>query len=326
MSRRPSLLGSFLFVVACAMPLTAVAGDPLRLATGGKGDWDASLASLGTKVGIFRDAGIDLEVSYADGGGQALDAVIAGSADVVLGLSVITFIGAATKGAPIKMIAGNFVGASDALWYARADSKIESLKDFTTDTTVAYAANGAFSHIAALALLDQAGVKAKPVAGGPRSAVMIMIMSGQIDVGFDGNGGLGVPEFQNNLVKVVALGEEVEAFRGQTVRGIATSTAFLSEHRDVLVRFLQAYQKTIDWAYEGRDAFRMYAADRSIPVEEVVRLIPKLYLKSAFGVAPVKGIERSVEQGLRFKRIARQPTADELANMFDMIWTPGKLE
>src|SRR6476469_7431526 len=121
MSRRASLLGILLLVLACAMPLTAIAGDRLRLATGGKGDWDASLASLGTKIGIFRDAGIDLEVSYADGGGQALEAVIAGNADVVIGLSVLTFLGAATKGAPVKMIAGNFVGASDSLWYARAD-------------------------------------------------------------------------------------------------------------------------------------------------------------------------------------------------------------
>jgi hypothetical protein len=88
------------------------------------------------------------------------------------------------------------------------------------------------------------------------------------------------------------------------------------------VRFLRAYQETIDWAYEGNDAFRMYSSEFDLPLAEVERMVPILYPKEAFGIAEVQGVGRSVEQGLQAKRIAEEPTAEQLAHMFDILWLP----
>ena len=313
-----------LLVVIMALPLAASAGDRVRVAAGGKGAWDASAPWLGHRAGIFAKHGIDIENSYTEGSGKALEAVIAGSIDVALGVSVPNLIGAVVKGAPVVMICGIFTGLSDTLWYARADSPIKSVKDFTENTSVGYSAAGAYTQIAGLALLDQVGVKGKMVASGGRSGALTLVMSGQLDVGYDGNGGMGVPEFQKGEVRVVARGEDVETFRGLTVRGFGTSKQFVAEKRDVLVRFLQAYQETIDWMYSDKAAVEMYAKEFNLPVDEVARLVPVFYPKSAFAIQPVGGIDRSIEQGLLFKRIAEPPTAEQIAGAFDMIWLPGK--
>jgi NitT/TauT family transport system substrate-binding protein len=302
--------------------LTASATDRVRVATGGKGAWDASVAWLGQQAGIFAKHDIDVEMSYTDGSGKALEAVITGSIDVALGVSVPNLIGAVVKGAPVVMICGIFTGLSDTLWYVRADSSIKSIKDFTENTTVGYSAAGAYTQIAGLALLDQASVKGKMIAAGGRSGALTLVMSGQLDVGYDGNGGMGVPEFQKNEVRIIARGDDIEAFRGLTVRGFGTSKSFLADNRDVLIRFLQAYQETIDWMYKDLNAVEMYAKEFSLPVDEVARLVPTFYPKSAFGIQPVSGIERSVEQGLQFSRISERPTAEQLAAAFDMIWMP----
>src|SRR5688500_7815023 len=81
-------------LVALALPLTASAADRVRVGTGGKGAWDASAAWLGQKAGIFAKHGIDIEIFYTDGSGKALEAVIADSLDVALGVSVPNLIGA----------------------------------------------------------------------------------------------------------------------------------------------------------------------------------------------------------------------------------------
>jgi NitT/TauT family transport system substrate-binding protein len=321
---RRAVFGLAALLAAAALPLAASAADRVHVATGGKGGWDASAAWLGQQAGIFAKHGVEVEVSYTEGGGKALEAVIAGSADVATGVSVPNFIGAVVKGAPVTMICGIFTGLSDTLWYVRADSPIKSIKDFTPETTVGYSAAGAYTQVAGMALLDQAGVKGKMVAAGGSAGAMTLVMSGQLDVGYNGNGGMGIPEFQKGEVRVIIKGDDVLSFRGLTVRGFATNSSFLAEKRDVLVRFLQAYQETIDWMYSDRKAVEIYSAEFNLPVDEVARLAPVFYPKTAFAIQPVGGIDRSVAQGLQFNRISEPPTPEQLAGAFDMIWLPDK--
>jgi NitT/TauT family transport system substrate-binding protein len=319
-----SVLSIIAFLTVLTLPLTVSAADRVRIATGGKGSWEGATPWLGEQAGIFAKHNIEIEIAYTEGGGKALEAVIAGSMDIALGVSVPSLIGAIVKGAPVVMICGIFTGLADTLWYVRADNPIKSIKDLKEDSTLGYGSAGAYNQIAGLALLDQAGVKAKMIAAGSRSGALTLVMSGQLDVGYDGNGGMGVPEFQNNEVRIIARGDDIEAFRGLTVRGFATSTTFLAEHRDVLIRFLQAYQETIDWMYKDPSAVHAYAREFDLPADEVARLVPIFYPKSAYRIQPVHGIEQSVEQGLQFDRISERPTAEQLDAAFDVIWTPEK--
>ena len=58
------------------------------------------------------------------------------------------------------------------------------LADATEKNTLSYSTNGSTSHVVALGLVKQLGVKAKPTATGGPPATYTMTMSGQIDIGW----------------------------------------------------------------------------------------------------------------------------------------------
>jgi len=56
-------------------------------------------------------------------GGETLQAVISGSADLTVGIGTAAVLRAYSKGAPIRVIGVNFTGAGDLYWYVRAVSQ-----------------------------------------------------------------------------------------------------------------------------------------------------------------------------------------------------------
>ena len=238
-------------------------------------------------------------------------------------VSVPLFLGAVVKGAPLKMISANFTGGSDLLWYVRADSRIKKLKDVTKDTKLGYATPGSSNYILLSALLDQYGVKGDLVATGSPPATMLQVMAGQVDVGYDGNGGLGVPEFERGAVRVVALGSELTSMQNVTTRGLVVTADTLAKRRDALIRFVQAYQKTVDWMYRDPAALAQYAEMSQAKLPEAKRVVEWMYPARSMRVGDVGGIEESIAQGLQFKRIAQRPTAEQLAAAIDIVWKPG---
>jgi NitT/TauT family transport system substrate-binding protein len=300
-----------------------LADDLLRVAVTGSGAWDSSVVDFGWRAGIFKDAGIDLEISRTEGSSAGLQAVVSNSVDISI-VGVSGFMGAALKGAPLKMFSSNFRGASDELWFVRGDSPVKSLKDVTDNMTLGCLTPASFSFIGISALLEQYGVKGKVVPAGSEAANLTGVMTGQLDVGFDGNGGLGVPEFQRGEVRIIAYGRELAIMQNVTARGMIASVETLAKRRDLLVRYLKAYQKTVDWMYRDPKAIEWYAEENHASVDDAKRAIAAMYPESALQVGEVTGIATSVELGLRYKRIAQAPTAEQLAAMFDIVWQPGQ--
>jgi NitT/TauT family transport system substrate-binding protein len=308
-------------VLLFAAGAAALAGDVLRFASTGIG-WDNSVAPFGQRAGIFKDAGIDLQISTTDGSGPALQALIAGAVDVAV-VSVPAFIGAVVKGAPLKMITSNFRGGSDMLWYVRTDSPIRSLKDVTATTTLGYSVPGAANFILLSALLEQYKVRGNLIATGNQPATLTQVMTGQVDIGHDGNGGLGVSAFEKGEVRPIAYGSELEMMRKVTVRGLVVSETTLATRRDALIRFVQAYQKTVDWMYQDARAMDWYAEANHAPLEAASKVVKEMYPREAMILGSVDGVDVSLAQGLAFKRIEHAPREDQLEKMFDIVWTPG---
>ena len=301
----------------------AFADDTLRFASTGIG-WDNSVTPFGKRLGYFKDAGIDLEISKTDGSGPALQALIAGAVDVAT-VSVPAFVGAVVKGAPLRMITSNFRGGSDILWYVRADNPIKSLRDVKPTTNLGYSVPGASNFILLSALLEQYKVTGNLIATGNQAATLTQVMTGQVDIGHDGNGGLGVPEFERGEVRPIAFGSELEMMRKVTVRGLVVSEATLSTKRDALIRFVQAYQKTVDWMYQDPRAMDWYAEANHASLEAAGNVVKEMYPRAAMMLGSVDGVDVSVAQGLAFKRIEHAPTEAQLEKMFDIVWSPGTL-
>ena len=95
------------------------AGDTLKVAVGQLGLWAVDGPRLGQRAGIFKKHGLVLEIFGTSGGGETLQAVISGSADLTVGIGTAAVLRAYSKGAPIRVIGANFTGAGDLYWYAR---------------------------------------------------------------------------------------------------------------------------------------------------------------------------------------------------------------
>jgi NitT/TauT family transport system substrate-binding protein len=118
----------------------ATAQDKLKLAIGQRGNWDTAVPELGTRAGLFKKHGLELELLYTKGGGETQQAVIARSADIGLAAGTLGVMGAFSKGAPVRIIGAQATGAAD-FWYVRADSPIKAPADLA-GKTMAYSTNG----------------------------------------------------------------------------------------------------------------------------------------------------------------------------------------
>src|SRR5437588_9209645 len=125
-------------VVATALP--ASADDQLKLTIGQRGKWDTSIAHLGSKAGIFKKHGMELEMIDTSGSGETLQPVISGSVDLGLAVGTLGAISAYAKGAPVRIIGAEATGAAD-YWFVKASSPIKSLKDLN-GRTIAYSTSG----------------------------------------------------------------------------------------------------------------------------------------------------------------------------------------
>ena len=161
----------------------AAADDTLKVAIPQKGAWDAGIAELGQRGGIFKKHGLDLEVLYTTAGPESIQAMIAGSIDIAVASGVSAALGTFAKGAPIRIISSEVTGAPDLYWFVPADSPIHTIDDLN-GKTVAFSAVGSSSHGSLLALIAQYHLTAKPTPTGNIASTMTQTMTKQVDVGF----------------------------------------------------------------------------------------------------------------------------------------------
>ena len=108
---------------------TALADDTLKVAVPQKGAWDAGIAELGKRGGIFKKHGLDLDILYTAAGPESIQAMIGGSIDVAVASGVSAAVGTFGKGAPIRIIGSEIVGAPDLYWYVPSASPIKKIED-----------------------------------------------------------------------------------------------------------------------------------------------------------------------------------------------------
>ena len=89
---------------SAARPRQALAEDVLKVAIPQRGAWDAGVAELGERGGIFKKHGLKLEILYAQAGPESIQALIGGSMDIATASGVSAAVGTFAKGAPIRII------------------------------------------------------------------------------------------------------------------------------------------------------------------------------------------------------------------------------
>src|SRR5271169_3017028 len=262
--------------MSIAMGNAALSQETLKVAIPQRGAWDAGVAELGQRGGIFKKHGLNLEILYVAAGPESIQAVIGGSMDIATASGVSAAVGTFAKGAPIRLIGSEMIGAPDLYWYVPANSPIQRVEDFN-GKTVAYSLTGSSSHAALLALIAQYKLTAKPTSTGNIAATITQTMTGQVDVGF-GAAPFGLDLVEDGKIRIIATGNDVIALRTRAVRVNLTGAATLQNRHDAIARFMQAYKETIDWMYSSPDALKAYGEYSGLPdsiVQRVLKLVPK---------------------------------------------------
>jgi NitT/TauT family transport system substrate-binding protein len=168
-------------------PLGAHAQKPettkVRLAVGGKSSLYYLPLTITERLGYFKEAGLDVEISDFAGGSKSLQALIGGSADVVTGAFDHTIQMQAKNQAIVAVVQlGRFPGFALALRKDKAGA-YKSAKDLK-GLKIGVTAPGSSTHFMALHMMVQAGLKpedASFIGIGAGNTVVAAVKRGEVD-------------------------------------------------------------------------------------------------------------------------------------------------
>jgi NitT/TauT family transport system substrate-binding protein len=307
--------------LASVLATAGASAETLKVAVAQRGFWNSTFIDVGLKQGYFKEAGLDIEILYTEGGASTLTPVIAGSIDIAMTNGILGVVAAYAKGMPVRIISAEATGAADAFWYARPESGIKSLTD-TAGKTVAFSSPGSSTNLILLQLVNQAKVAPKLVPTGGAPGTLTQVMSGQIDVGWS------VPPFvlqqlADKKLVIIARGSDVKALADQTIRVNVANANALKEKRDAITRFVKVLSRSIDWAYSDPKAIDNYAEIAKVPRALAQQTRDEFFPKEGLQLAEVKGLDLTLKQALEFKYITAPMSVADAQGMLDILYRPS---
>jgi NitT/TauT family transport system substrate-binding protein len=305
------------FALAAALAVTALparADDLVKLTIGQRANWDTSIAQLGTKAGIFKKHGIEVEMLYTSGSGETLQPVIAGAADAGVAVGTIGAIAAFSKGAPVRIIAAEATGAAD-YWYAKATSPIKKLTDLTDKNTIAFSTRGSSTDSIVRAFIDEYKLKVKPMTTGNPSSTLTAVMTDQVDVGW-ASPPFGLKEIDEGKTRVVARATDSALVRGQTIRVVVANADALAKRKDVFDRFMKAYRETIAYMYSDNPQVMKDYAEFAGVSEAVARKVrDEFFPRTLVEPDEIHGMDSLLAEAVTLKFIPAPLTKEQVAEL-----------
>lgn len=292
----------------------AACEDTLKLAIGQINNWENQAPTLGQDAGIFKKHGLVIDAVGTAGAGETLQPVIAGSADIGIGVGVAGAMRAFAKGAPVRILLPGFTGTGDLYWYVKADSPIKTLKDATEKNTVAFSTSGSSSNNIVIAFVEELGLKAKPTATGSPAGTLTQVMSGQIDIGWAAPP-FGLKEIKEGKIRIVAHGSDAPSLRNQTVRVVIVNADALKAKRDAIMRFAEGYREAVDWMYGSPDAIKMYAKKINAAEDLIADSIKRFHPKQALQTDRMSDLDGAVRDAVKLKFLEAPLTKEQLVEL-----------
>ena len=309
--RAATVLAVFVFAHSAAS-----AQEQLKVSVGGRGGFDHQISEVGQQQGLFKQHGLALEVRYGQGGGETLQAVIAGVADVGVSVGTLATLTAFAKGAPIRVVGSAMIGAAE-FWYVPANSRIKSLKE-ATGKKVAYAATGAASNLMVLGLQELHGVKFQPVATGDAAATLARVMSGQADVGYSVPP-FAVAELEQEKIRIVGRGNDLPALARQTVRFIVVNANALEQRPDAIRRYQQGYRDTVEWLFSSDpQATAAYAGWAGVAESVARRTRDDFIAKQNALPDQISGIDTIMADAVTYKVVGAPLTTEQARTLIQL--------
>ena len=309
LARRGLLIAGLIAVVVAP----AAAQEKISVAIGQRTVWDSMIVPIGVEAGVFKKHGLDVSITFTAGGAETLQAMLTGSTDYALTNGVEGVLSAYEKGAPIRIVSSQSAGAGDIFWYVKGDSPIKTMKD-AEGKTMAFSRPGSSSHLVAQQLARKYGVNAKLVSTGAMPATRTQVMSGQIDIGWAAPP-FGLDAAATGEVRVLITGGDLAELKEVSVRVNVTTAKFLETRRAAALAFNRAYKESLDWMYANPDKAAAHYARENKVSPEIARAGIAFYSKASMEPWPVRGLEFSVAEAVKAKRLTKPLTAEQLKEL-----------
>jgi NitT/TauT family transport system substrate-binding protein len=149
------------------------------------------------------------------------------------------------------------------------------------------------------------------------ASTITQTMSGQVDVGWS-VAPFVLDAIARGEVRMIARASDLEAARAQTIRVQIINAQNLARKRDLVARYLKAYNETVDWMYSSGDAVARYIAFSGLSESSVRRMLADFIPKESLQTARIMGIDASMKDAVAFKFLAAPLTEDALKELIQI--------
>src|SRR3954452_11464 len=244
----------------------------VRLAVGGKASLYYLPLTVTERLGYFKEAGLDVEISDFAGGAKSLQALIGGSADVVTGSFDHTIQMQAKNQSIMALVQlGRFPGFALALRKDKA-ANYSSQKDLK-GMKIGVTAPGSSTHFMVLYMMSQAGLKpedASFIGTGSGGTVVAAVQHGEVD-GISNADPMITKLDSDGLIKIVAdtrtLEGTTKVYGGPYPAGVLYApTAFIEKNPNTVQALVTAFVRGLKWvkAHNAEEISKMMPEEYSL--------------------------------------------------------------
>jgi NitT/TauT family transport system substrate-binding protein len=305
----------------CAAP--AVAKDAVRVVDSQALVYDAYSLYMGKEDGIFDAENLDVSIILGRGGSDSLQAVITGSQDIIYGTGVLAVISAASKGAPVTILANAARGAGEIYWYVPKDSPIKSFKDLDGGKDLAYSTPGSVTHLVVQTIAKELNIKPKFVSVGAGAASRTQVMSGQVATAW-GPFPVGLDMIRSGEIRQIGTGAESKLLNRTTVRVTAANTNWLAKNRPVAERFMRALWKAEEKLFSNTDAAAERFAKHWKVSADDVKQAPKYFQLERHTFTPIGNLDGLLQMAEEYGFLKEKVPPDQVKKMITVVYESPK--
>jgi NitT/TauT family transport system substrate-binding protein len=285
-------------VLALSFAGPAVAQEKVRIAVGGKSAVFYLPLSVTERLGYFKDAGLDVEISDVASGGRTLQAIIGGSAEIGIGTFDHT-IQMQAKNQPVVALVqyGRYPGFVLAMMRGKADL-YKSPKDLK-GLKIGVTSPGSSTHFMVAYMMARNGLKiddASFVGTGTTSTAVAAARRAEIDAIVSSDPMMTMME-NDNLVKIVAdtrTAEGTKAVYGGPYPGgvIYATPAYIEKNPQAVQKVVDAFVRGLKWIanHSAEDIAKLMPEEYSLGN-------PPIYIKSLTVSKPMYSPDGHFEPG-----------------------------
>ena len=311
---KPGIVGLLVAALCCAgaVPIHAQDSPLIRIAASTNDSTTSAIYAV--KAGLFKKAGLNVELTGMNSGAAVAAAVAGGSVQIGAG-SLMSLIVAHEKHVPFTLVANSAVMLSEVLYGAlvvKKDSPIRSGRDLN-GKTIATPSLKDFNAIAAMAWVDQNGGDSSTMKFVELSAPASLqgVIDGRIDTTI-----IATPVLTQGLEggQIRVLGNAFDAIAKRYIYiGWFTTEDFANKNRDVIDRFARVMHDAAVYC-------NAHHAETADLIVEFAKMDPKVaagmtrVMFAEYLTAPM--IQPMIDAAAKYKLIEKRFDAQELISPY----------